>query len=193
MPSRLNSFWRGARFCADCVASVLCWTLWLALGALLVVQVGIALTHELAVPGFVLRGFESRFAAAHVDARFGRVLFDPTGRLLVENLRLTLPGFEEPAANARAVFIEFNPWLLAAGRVEVRRVRATGVDLFVPAMLAPSGKPEKSLSDLELDLAPGNEQVAIDELNANIAGVAVDAHGAVQLPAPVKKGVAPLS
>ncbi|HVU22761.1 MAG TPA: AsmA-like C-terminal region-containing protein [Opitutus sp.] len=194
MASWLKPLSHGARFCTECLVSVLCWTLWLALSALLVVQAAIALTHELAVPGFVLRAFEGRFAAAHIDARFGRVLFDPTGRLMVENLRLTLPGFEDPAINARAAFIELNPWLLAAGRVEVSRVRATGVDLFIPAMLAPSGKAEKGLSNLELDLEPGAEQVAVDALNATIAGVAVDLRGAVQLPAlPARKGVAPLS
>jgi len=193
MPSWLKRLWPAARFCADCALSFACWTLWLALGAALVVQVGIAVSNELSAPAFLLRSFEQGLAASHVNARFGRAVFDPTGRIVLENLQLSLPEFSEPVVNARAVFIELDPWSLLAGKFEPRRIQATGVNLFVPAMLAPSGRSEESISDLEFSVALRDRDLAVEQLTAHVVGVALDLHGTLQLPrAPAAGGAAPL-
>lgn len=184
MPAWLKVCAHGARLCGDAFLWVVCWVLWAALAGLLVVQIGISLTHELAVPGFVLRGFEDRFAAAHVHVRFGHATFDPAGGILVENLELSLPDFNEPVATVHAVFVQLDPWLLLAGRFEPRRVQATGVKLFTPAMLSPTGRSEEVLRDLEFDVTPSDHHLEIAQLTARLAGVAVDAHGGIELRRP---------
>jgi hypothetical protein len=178
----LKSLWRGVQYVADCVVLLACWALWIALGVLLAAQAGIMFSREFAVPAFVLRSIEERFTASHVNARFGRAIFDPTGGVLLENVSFSLPEFSEPVVRARAVFVELDPWLLFAGRLEARRVRGTGITLSIPAMLAPSGRNEETLRDLEFAVSPKSGQLLVEQLTGRIAGVAVMASGAVQLP-----------
>jgi hypothetical protein len=187
----LQRCWRGTRFCGQCALTLACWTLWLALAVLLAVQVGIATSHELAVPGFLLQDLEHRLAAARIQVHFGRTTFDPSGRLLIENLRLSLPEFDEPVVTGRAVLVDLDPWALLAGQFSPRRLHATGVDLYVPAMLAASGKHEAAVSQLDFTLRPDDGQIAVDHLTAHVAGVALDARGAFRLP-PRTGRVAPL-
>ncbi|HTO02160.1 MAG TPA: hypothetical protein VL069_00595, partial [Opitutus sp.] len=173
----VKSLWAAVRYCADCVGLLLCWALWIVLGGLLAAQIGIALSREFAVPKFVLRSIEARFTASDVKARFGHATFDPTGGVLIKDVSLSLPEFSEPVINAGAVFVKLDPWLLLAGILEVRGVRATDITLSVPAMLAPSGRNEALLSELDFAVTPGPEALNIEQLTARIAGVAVHLHG----------------
>ena len=54
-------------------------------------QVWVATHRELALPDFALRAIEHRLAASEVTARFGRAVFDPTGRFVIENVQLFSP------------------------------------------------------------------------------------------------------
>lgn len=180
MRPRVNSFKHAARYCVDCLLLLACWALWIALGGLLAAQLGIAFSREFAVPTFVLRAIEEGFTASQVNARFGRATFDPTGGVLLENVSLSLPEFSEPVVDARAVFVELNPWLLLAGKFEATRVHATGVTLSVPAMLAPSGRSEPVLSELDFSIVPRATQYEVEHLTARIAGIAVSIDGTFQ-------------
>jgi hypothetical protein len=177
MPAWVRSVAKATRLVGESALSLVCWTVWLSLGVLFFLQVAIAVSHELAVPKFVLRAFEARLKASHAQAGFGRATFDPAGGILVENLRLWLPEFSEPVAQADAVFIQLDPWTLLTGRFEPRRVHASGVKLYVPAMLAPSGRNEEIIDDLEFTLVPGPEETELEMLTARLAGVALSVHG----------------
>lgn len=182
MPRRLTSLRPALGACGDALLLLACWTLWLALALALILQLGIAFSHEVAVPKFLIRSFEQRLAASGLTPQFGRATFDPGGGILLENLALSLPAYAEPVARARAVRLELDPWLLLAGRLEARRIHATGVELFVPAMLAPSGRSEVMLGELDLVLGLQPDLLAVEQFAARIAGVTVTARGAVQLP-----------
>lgn len=168
---------QGARFCADCVLACALWTLWIALTLLLIAQIGIAVSHELAVPKFLLRALEERLAASQVSVAFGRATLDPTGAVILENVRVSLPGLDEPVARVRAATIGLDPWALAVGRFEPRRVRATGISFSAPAMLSPSGRSEEIVSDLELDCVPAEKELILDTLTARASGLTLAAHG----------------
>lgn len=170
------------RYCADCIVLLACWGLWLVLGALLAAQLAVIITKEFAVPEFALRSIEQRFTAAGVTAHFGRATFDVRGRILLENVRLSLPEFAEPVVDLRALYIELDPWLMLSGRIEPHGVRATGVNLFVPAMLAPSGRSEEILSELDFTATPGDTPFRVEYASGRIAGVTLALHGGVYLP-----------
>lgn len=182
MPSWLRPLWAAARFVGAGLVTLGCWTLWLALSLLLVLQAAVAVSREFQVPRFVLRAFSERFAASHVEARFGRALLDPTGGVLLENLQLSLPEFAEPVIQARAVYVELDPWPLFLGRVEARRVHGTGVRVMIPAMLAPSGRTEPGVDDLEFDVTADGQQLGLRSVTTHLAGVAVALRGEVRLP-----------
>lgn len=188
----LRSIWTACAWCARGIWTVGLWTLWLALALLLVVQAYIASTSRLEVPGFLLRGLEERLAASGIRTTFGRTTFDPTGRVLIEDLRISLPAFTEPVIAARAVYVSLDPWALAAGKFEPRAVRVTGTSLAVPAMLSPTGRVEDVLRNLDATFVPREHELAITQFSAYVAGIAVSAHGAIFLPRLAPTASAPL-
>jgi hypothetical protein len=161
------------------VFSIVLWTLWLLLAVVLAGQLWSLTSHQLALPGFVLGALEDRLAASHLQATFGRTLFDPSGRILVEDVRLLAPSFQEPLVTVRAAYVRVDPWALLAGRFEPREFRLSGVSLFVPAMLSASGRAEALVSDLDTTIVPGEHEVDVHLLTARLGRLAVTARGGV--------------
>jgi hypothetical protein len=192
MKSWLKLCGQGARFCGRCVLSLVCWTLWLGLGLLLALETWIASSHELAVPAFVLRRFEARLALSHVQVKFGHARFDPAGRILVEDLHLLLPAFDEPVAATRAAYVELDPWALLAGRFEPRSVHLADASLAVPAMLSASGRADEIVRGLDATFRPRENELVIEHLSARVAGIEVTVHGAVRLAPSSGASVKPL-
>ncbi|MEY2878606.1 MAG: hypothetical protein RLZZ15_986 [Verrucomicrobiota bacterium] len=183
MPRWLNYCLFGAKWCGACAWSFCVWTLWLALGLLLGLQVYIASVNELEIPGFVLRSLEERLAASGVKVTFGRTSLDPAGRVLIESARVTLPSYTEPVVTARALYVRLDPWALAAGKFEPREFRLTGATWSVPAMLSPTGRTEEIMRDLDATVVPGKNEFLLEQLVARVAGVVVTARGAIHVPA----------
>lgn len=179
MKSLFKLCWLGVRYGAGAVFSVGLWTLWLLLALLLAGQIWCVSSRELAVPGFVLRAFEDRLAASHLEATFGKTLFDPSGRILVENVRVFSPSFNEPLVIVRAAYAQLDPWALLAGRFEPLEFRVSGVSLFVPAMLSSSGRAEALVNDLDATIVPGEHDLDIRLLTTRLAGLVITARGTV--------------
>ncbi|MES1166920.1 MAG: hypothetical protein ABUL68_02865, partial [Pseudomonadota bacterium] len=179
----MKPFWNlcrlGLRHSATALLSLGFWTLWLLLGVLLAGQIWWAGSRELAVPGFVLRALEERLAASQLRASFGKTSFDPSGRILVENVRLLSPSFNEPLVTVRAAYARLDPWALLAGRFEPLELRVSGVSLFVPAMLSASGRAEALVSDLDAVVIPGDHDLDIRLLTTRLAGLQITARGLV--------------
>ena len=192
MSRPLKLLWQGVRFAGACLLSFAVWTLWLALLLLLAGQLYIASRSELEVPAFLLRAFEERLAVSGVRVAFGRTSFDPTGRVLIEDVRVSLPAFAEPVLRARAIYTQLDPWALAVGRFEPREVDVTGASLAIPAMLSRSGAAEEILRDLDAVFVPGKNELHVPQFSAHIAGVAVSDHGSVYLPSAGAAASAPL-
>lgn len=172
---------RGAKFCGACCVSLVCWTFWLGLSLLLCLQLYVAFTHELPVPTFIVHQLESRLAASGVKASFGRTSFDPTGRVLVENTQLSLDSFEEPVATAKLLYLQLDPWSLLAGDFNPHKFHASGVNLFVPAMLSSTGRRESALRDVDLAATLSDHEITLTQLTAHLANLAIDAGGSIDL------------
>src|SRR5882724_10266174 len=100
----LRSIWTGCAWLVRGVGTLILWSLWLGLVVLLGLQAYIASTNELTVPDFVLRRFERQIAESGFRVSCGRTSFDPTGRVLLEEVRLSLPEYAEPVVIARAIY-----------------------------------------------------------------------------------------
>ncbi len=184
----------GLRWCARGMATALIWTTWLVLALGICLQTYIATVKELEVPHFLLRAIESHLAESGISFIFGRATFDPSGRILIENARFKLASFNEPVVTAAAIYIRLDPWALIERRFEPSEIRATGTDLFIPAMLSDSGKPEKLIEDLDTGFSitsRGNE-FSVDYLNCRVGGVSLSAHGTINAGHATKSG-APLA
>ncbi|HEY1792504.1 MAG TPA: AsmA-like C-terminal region-containing protein [Opitutaceae bacterium] len=182
MPEATKSRWRsGARFCASCTGTLCLWTLWLALVVLLACQAYVASVNELQVPPFMLRAIEAHLAESGVSVKFGAAIFDPTGRVLLRNASFRLDSFAEPAVTADAIYLRLDPVGLLERRFEAREIRATGANLYIPAMLSASGRAETVVKDLDaaFSIASRGDEFTVDYLSCRVGGMSISAHGQV--------------
>ena len=168
---------QGGRFCGACLVSFGLWSLWLALGLLLIGQSYIAINRELALPPVFLRALEERLAASGVRLDFGRASFDPTGHVLLQDARLFLPTFDEPVASVQVVHVSLNPWAMLAGRFEPRGLDASGVTMSVPAMLSATGRAEPLVHDLDFAIIPADREYTLTHLSGRLANLRITARG----------------
>lgn len=167
------------RWCGSCCTSFACWTLWLALTVLFAGLVWVAVQRQLPVPDFLLRRFEQRLAAAGVTARFGQVLVDPGGRIVLTGLRLNVAASDEPIVESQAVLLQLDRRRLFMGEASVQEIRITGTSLQLPAMLSPSGATEVVAGDIDAVLTRQVKAWRIDRLSCRIENLLVMLHGTV--------------
>jgi hypothetical protein len=177
----LRSSLSGARFCAACLLTLLLWTLWLVLVLLACFQAYIATVNELQVPRFLLHAIEAHLAETGVTVKFGKATFDPSGRVLLQKASFRLESFAEPVVTADAIYLRLDPWALLERRFEAREIRATGANLFIPAMLSASGRAEKIVQDLDggFSITSRGDEFTVDYLSCRLGGVIITAHGTV--------------
>lgn len=174
------------RWCGSCAGLILCWAVWLLLGGLLALQVWVATQRELPLPDFALRAVESRLAASHVSARFGRAVFDPTGRVVFEDVRLYSPDYPTPLVTIRAAYAHVDFWALLFGDLRLKEIRLTGLDLHVPAILSPSGTDESVVSGLDGEFRIGSRDYHIGLCTFRLDGVEVATWGGFTLPKSIR-------
>lgn len=162
------------------VGLFLLWTLWLGLTLLLGLQVYLAIVREYSVPDWAIRRLETELASRGVRAKIGRNRFEPGGRILLEDVELSTPAFEDPLATVKVVNLRLDPWQLAIGRFEPAELEASGLNLFVPAMLSPTGSAEPVARDFDLALAPSHGLIEIKTLSGWLGNIAVTVHGRIQ-------------
>lgn len=173
--------WQATRLCAQAVLTLGCWTLWLLLLVALGFQIHILTSSELELPRPLLRAIETRLAASGVSTTFGRTTFDPSGRLLVEDVVCHLPAYPDPIFTARALYARLDPWALIIGRAEELELHATGVTLLLPAMLSPSGRAEELVRNLDTTIFPTAKTLVIPHLTFELGTLRVSAQGTLPL------------
>lgn len=178
-------FVRGFAFCAECAGSFVLWSVWLLLTLLLALQIYVHSANELALPAFMQRRLEARLAESGLQATFGRATFDPSGRILIENAQVSLPGIGEPILRARSVYVRLNPWYLSVGLAEPRLIRIAGATAAVPALLSPTGRSQELVRELAATLVPEGHALRIEQLDARVAGIVLSARGTLPLARPV--------
>ena len=194
MPSAPQASWfnLGVRFCASCCLTVTCWAAWILLGALLAVLVYVALARELPVPGFVLRRAEAELARSGLALRFGRARFDPTGKVLLEDVQVRSRPFEDPLLTCRLLYVRHNFWSLLAGWTLPEEIRIEGAALLLPAMLSPTGTAEPVVSDLVVVLHHEGKVWRVEQLTGHLGRLSLTLQGELVGPAPAS-GAVPLT
>jgi hypothetical protein len=170
------------RYCVSCVVTLVCWALWLALGAGLAMQAYIGAVKDVPVPAAVLRRIEAGLAAGNFKVRFGAAHFDPTGGLLLENVQLYVRSYEEPLVSSRLAYTHKSIWSVLAGRVMPDEVRFEGATLQLPAMYSPSGTAEPLLREMAGTVRFVHGECLLDQLAFHVGTLAVTVHGVVAQP-----------
>lgn len=172
----------GARTCLAWLGAYLLWTIWLGLALLLALQIYVASSSELAVPAFLLRRLEAQLAESGVRLTVGRTSFDPYGRVLLEDVRVSLPAFPEPVFTARALYVRLSPRALFMGSFEAAEIHLMHAAAIAPAQLTPSGRSEEILSGLEATVVPSGRELIIRQLSGRLGPLAVSARGSILIP-----------
>jgi hypothetical protein len=171
------------RFCGSCLVTVMCWAVWLVLGTTLVALIYVATAHELPVPDFVLRRAEAKLAEAGLSIRFGRARFDPTGKLLLENVQFRSQQFEEPLLTCRVLYLRREFWSVLAGQAIPDEIQIEGATWQLPAMLSPSGTAEPLIRNLAMVVRHEDGRWLVDQFNGNVGRLVVTARGELTPPA----------
>ena len=173
----LRSTWHVSLWCTRKGCLLTLWSLWLLMIAAAGLQLYGISAHELAVPGPVRRLIERRLSERGFDFQFTRGTFDFSGRILLENVTLGPNSTPTPLITARWVYLKLDPWDLAIHRLNVQTVRASGVDLHLPAIVSPSGKDETLVNEIDLTVLHHDRQVEITHLTGHVGGLAVSVNG----------------
>jgi len=190
--------WSTCRWCGSCAYSFARWTLWLLLSALLALQLYVVVARQFPVPAFLLRAIESRLAVSQLTVHFRHAVFDPSGRLLAEDVSLESLAYAEPLFTARALYVRLDPWVLLAGHFEPREICVAHASVFVPAMLSPTGRTEAFVSDCDVTayFTPRQRVIKLAQFNCRLENLVVTARGALHLPeiaSPAAPGMLPLA
>ncbi len=177
LPSKHSWLKSGIRFCGSCLVTVSCWALWLVLSLLLVALLYIATARELSVPGFVLRRIESALARDGLALTFGRARFDPTGKVLLQDVQVRATQFEDPILRCRLLYVRHDFWSLLSGQNHPDEIQLEGASLFLPAMLAPGGTPEPIVRDLAVTVRHRDHLWRVEQAAGRIGPVTLTAHG----------------
>ena len=167
------------KYLVGALGSFVLWTCWLLLAAMLTFLLVIACSHELSVPNRLVQHFRDRLAVAGLRFTFDTAHFDLRGNVLVENLQVYSDTFEEPLITCESIYLRIDPWALTAGSFEVDSIVGHQTNLYVPAMLSPSGQSEAVIRNLEFALAPANDGLAIQRLVAQAGQLTVTGRGNV--------------
>lgn len=158
-----------------------CWAVWIVLGSLLVILSYIAVAKELPVPGFMLRQAEARLAESGLGLKFGRAHLDPTGKVLLEDVRLRLNQFDDPLLVCRLLYIQHSFWSVLSGRMEPDEIRIEGAALRLPAMISPSGTAESLVSELAVVLRHGDHVWHVDQFAGRMGRLKITVQGDVMV------------
>lgn len=162
-----------------------CGVLWLLLAGLALLQVWLLVAGELRLPDFVRDRLQTQLATRGLRADYEQATIDPAGTLLVKGVRIATPDNPDPMLTARTLLVRLDPWALLSGQVRVDGVEGSGIALYVPAFLSPSGRAEAVLADAQFRVrmeAP--ELLTLDAVSGRIAGLPVALDGDLTLPAP---------
>jgi hypothetical protein len=193
-----SPLWFTCRWCGSCACSFARWTLWLLLSALLALQLYVLAARQFPVPAFLLRAIESRLAVSQLTVHFHHAVFDPSGRLLAEDISLESLTYAEPIFTARALYLRLDPWALLAGHFDPREICVAQARLFVPAMLSPTGRTEAFVSDGDFTAycTPRQRAIKLAQFTCRIGNLIVTARGGLHLPeitTPTATGMLPLA
>src|SRR3954470_10213243 len=183
MPARPKPTVTALRFCASCLVTVFCWAVWIVLGVTFGALLYVAVAHELPVPGFVLRRAETALAQAGLTLKFGRARFDPSGKILFEDVQFHSGQFQEPLLTCRVLYVRRDFWSVLAGRPVPDEIRLEGATLQLPAMLSPSGTVEPLIRDLAIVVRHEERRWLDDQFNGRIGNATVAVKGEVTRPA----------
>lgn len=170
------------RFCTSCVATLVCWVLWVALGIVLAWQGYVAVVKDVAVPGFILRRIEASLAAENLSVKFGRAHFEPRGGITLERVQLRSTSFEDPLLTSDFIYLQKSIWSIVAGQRMPDIVRLEGAQLQLPAMFSPSGTAEALLRDLNADFRFTSDLWSVVRLTGNVGRLPVTITGEAARP-----------
>lgn len=179
MSTSAKRFWlkSGLRFCGSCAATLACWILWIGLGLSFAMLLYIALAKDMPVPDTLLRRIEGELARSGLVLKFGSARFDPTGKVLLQDVEVRTAHFEDPILSCRLLYARHDFWSLLSGWDLPDEIQVEGATLQLPAMLAPGGVAEPFVSDIAVTLRHRSHRWRVEQFSGRIGRLQLSLHG----------------
>lgn len=184
----LRASWYFSKWCAECLRDSLLGALWLCLVGLLVVQIGLLTSRHLPMPSWILRQIETRINSTGLNVQIDQANIDLAGRVSIKNLQITPHSLDSPLIKIEEVYVRLDPLALLTRHVDARYIRASGVNLLLPAMLSPTGRTEAVLSNIRLAFKPDQDTIALEQLSGEVANLTFSARGSIAVPKELTRG-----
>jgi len=179
----LSTSWFISKWCAGCARDLLLCILWAVLAALLILQGVLLTSHQLPMPGWMLRQIETRLNVIGLRAQIGTATLTTAGQIVVDNLQVSTATSAGPLISVGSLNLRLNPLTLLAGHLDVTHVSASGVDFLLPALFSPTGRSEAVISHASIAFRPDPKNLFLEQLNGQLANITFSTHGTINLPA----------
>ncbi len=136
------------------------------------------------VPRFILQNIEKRLEREGLRAQMGEVHFDPSGTIMIKNIRMYSSVDDEPILKCKMALIDLNVAKLFFREIHADRIEASGVELFSPPQRTLSGIREKILSNTHFSLEHKNDRWIIKKFITQLGALKAKIHGAIRTYSP---------
>lgn len=178
----LPSTWFLCRKGCRCVIDFVVWTVWLLLVVVLIFQLRIIFSRQVAVPEWMLHKMENRHIAHGISSKIGSAVIDPSGRLLLGEVHVSSAKYGRSLLVIRRLEATLNPWAGLAGDFGAARLDLRDAELHLPAMLSPSGEAQAVLTDVDLGLSFNEREITVDRLSGRCGKLIFSARGTFIIP-----------
>ncbi|MDP1581105.1 MAG: AsmA-like C-terminal region-containing protein [Candidatus Didemnitutus sp.] len=141
------------------------------------------------MPQFVLKQMQAHLAAANLAISYERAHFDPTGKVLLEAVRVRVLPHTDPVLVAHSAYVHKGIWAILSGSPIPEEIRLDGATLQLPAPLSPTGIAAPLLRDGAVTVRIEGALLHIDQLTFRVGNLTVTAQGDFHLP-PTPSGAA---
>ncbi len=178
----LSTSWFISKWCAGCARDLLLCILWAILAALLILQGLLLTSHQLPLPGWMLRQIETRLDVIGLRAQLGTATLTTSGQIVVDNVQVATATSAGPLVRIGNLNLQLNPVTLLAGQLDITHVSASGIDFLLPALFSPTGRSEAVISNASIAFRPDPKNLFLEHLSGHLANVTFSAHGPINFP-----------
>ncbi|QYY36803.1 AsmA-like C-terminal region-containing protein [Ruficoccus sp. ZRK36] len=134
---------------------------------------------ELPIPDFAVQKLERAVAEQGLEIDIARMKFDLRGILLLEDIKVSLPGYHEPVAEIDLIMVDFPPWALLDRKLLPNEVWLSRCNLYCPSVLSPTGTRERVAEDIFTEVAIRHQRLDLDRLILKVDGLDIRAEGSL--------------
>lgn len=137
--------------------------------------------HSVA-PSFFEKKFANALEAVSLETKIGKIKINLSGSVELTDFMVYQGGVKSPLFECKRALITIKPLDIFIGKVTLRNVYIEKGVLYSPASISPSGRPERFITDLRLNLAIQKNVASVGLLACQFLSIPVHNDGPILVP-----------